>query len=82
MTLRVPATLARKLAARARAQGVKRSHVVREALAAFLDQPAAAPPVRTVRERIGPYVGSITLDHAASERDLLAKRLRAHNWRA
>ena len=56
LTLRVPADLARRLAARAKATGLKRSHVVREALQAFLQSPPDVPRSTTVRERIGSYV--------------------------
>lgn len=47
LTLRVPAELARALARWARARGVAKSHVAREAVAAYLDPPPAAS-VRTV----------------------------------
>lgn len=81
LTLRVPADLARRLAARAKAAGVKRSQVVREALQAWLDTSAEPPRVSGVRERIAPYVGALSLDRASLERDDLARRLRSHNWR-
>ena len=81
LTLRVPADLARRLAARARAAGIKRSQVVREALQAWLADAPEAPRATSVRERMGPYVGALSLDRAALERDELAQRLRAHNWR-
>jgi metal-responsive CopG/Arc/MetJ family transcriptional regulator len=81
LTIRLPDALARELERRARAQGVKRAQVVREALVAFLGTSAPGGSARSVRERIAPYVGSLTLDHAAIERDELARRIRAHNWR-
>ena len=82
LTLRVPADLARRLAARAKANGVKRSQVVREALQAFLAPGVEAPRTTTsVRERLEPYIGAVTLDTPALERDDLARRLRSHNWR-
>jgi len=85
LTLRVPAALARRLDARAKATGVKRSQVVREALHAWLDAaPAPVPPsasVVGVRERIGSYFGAVLLGRASGERDALARQLRAHNWR-
>lgn len=84
LTLRVPAELAKRLSDRARAAGVKRSQVVREALQAWLDMPASGPvsaPVVGVRERIGSYVGAVRLDRASGERDALVRQLRAHNWR-
>ena len=81
LTLRVPADLARRLAARARATGVKRSQVVREALQAFLAAAPEPPRTASVRERLGPYIGAVSLDRAGAERDDLARRLRSHNWR-
>lgn len=81
LTLRLPADLARRLAARAKATGLKRSHVVREALQAFLQSPPDVPRSTTVRERIGSYVGAVSLDGPSAERDELARRLRSHNWR-
>lgn len=81
MTLRMPPELARRLAARARAAGVKRSQVVREALGAFLAVAPEPPRATSVRERLGSYIGAVSLDHAAAEYDELAQRLRAHNWR-
>ncbi|MDA1081931.1 MAG: ribbon-helix-helix protein, CopG family [Gemmatimonadetes bacterium] len=93
----MPAELAKRLTARAKASGVKRSQVVREALQAWLDAAPASEtvsetvlerastqrsaPVVGVRERIGSYIGAVSLDRASAERDALAKRLRAHNWR-
>ena len=79
VTLRIPPDLAKALAARARATGVKRSQVVREALRAFLGSPMA--PTAAVHERIGRYVGAVSLSGPDRERDALTERLRAHNWR-
>lgn len=81
LTLRVPADLAKRLAARARQTGVKRSQVVREALQAFLASGVEAPRTTSVRERLEPYIGAVSLDAAALERDDLARRVRSHNWR-
>lgn len=84
LTFRVPAELARRLTAQAKASGVKRSQVVREALHAWLDAPPSSAhrsaPVG-VRERIASYVGAVSLDRASGERDALVQQLRAHNWR-
>jgi predicted RNase H-like HicB family nuclease len=57
LTIRVPRALARALARRARAEGVKRSHLVRQALLGFLRPAATAPErVAAVREPArGPY---------------------------
>ena len=81
LTLRVPADLAKRLAARARQTGVKRSQVVREALQAFLATSGVAPRTTSVRERLEPYIGAVSLDAPALERDDLTRRLRSHNWR-
>lgn len=81
LTLRVPAELARRLAARAKAAGVKRSQVVREALLAYLASAPDQPRTTSVRERLAPYIGAVTLDAPSTERDELAQRLRSHNWR-
>lgn len=81
LTLRLPRDLARRLAQRARAAGVKRSLVVREALAAYLAEPSVPPPARSVKERLAKYIGAVTLDEAAIKRDPVARRIRANNWR-
>ena len=81
ITLRVPADLAKRLTARAKQAGVKRSQVVREALQAFLGTGVDALRTTSVHERLAPYIGAVALDAPALERDELARRLRAHNWR-
>ena len=81
LTLRVPADLARRLAARAKQAGVKRSQVVREALQAFLAVGVESSRTTSVRERLTPYIGAVSLDAPALERDDLARRIRSHNWR-
>ena len=54
---------------------------MREALAAYLaGRPGAGPG--DAWARVQPLVGSLALDPAAVERDELARRIRAHNWRA
>ena len=80
LTLRIGKDLSSRLAAEARASGVKRSQVVRDALEAFL-RPPAAPDHRSVKERLAQYVGALTVDAKAIERDDLARTIRAHNWR-
>jgi Ribbon-helix-helix protein, copG family len=80
LTLRVPASLSRVLAARARERDVPKSQIIREALERYLAEPPAEHP-SAVWERVASYVGSVSLDRAASERDALAAQLRAHNWR-
>ena len=80
LTLRIPRDLATRLAARARAGRVNRSQVVRDALEVYL-RPATAPDRRSVKERLAPYVGALTIDRAAIEKDDLARTIRDHNWR-
>ena len=81
ITIRLSDALARQLNRRARAAGVKRSQIVREALTAFLGIDVPATPSQTVRERSAPYLGAVRLTRASADRDDLARRLRAHNWR-
>jgi metal-responsive CopG/Arc/MetJ family transcriptional regulator len=81
LTLRIGRDLSRRLDARSRAAGVKRSAVVRAALEAYLGAGEPAPPKRSVRERMAPYVGILGGSPAHAERDELARTLRAHNWR-
>ena len=79
LTLRLPADLARALRRAARARGVPKAHVVREALHAYLSE--APPDAEAAWRAIAPFAGSVRLDRAAIERDALARRIRDHNWR-
>lgn len=81
LTFRLPRDVARLLARRARERGVPRSQLVREAVAVYLARPAAETGPIDRRQRIAPYVGAVTLDPAAIERDALARQIRRHNWR-
>jgi len=69
ITFRLPRALGRELARRARAEGVKRSHLARVALQEFL-QPAESPRSKaTVREpRRSPYAGRGTPPYAVALR--------------
>jgi metal-responsive CopG/Arc/MetJ family transcriptional regulator len=79
ITIRVPAQLARQVARLARERGVPKSHVMREALQAYLaNTPRAASSIWT---RVQGKVGTVSLDQAVIERDALAAQVRAHNWR-
>lgn len=80
LTVRLPAGLARQLAARIRRLGVTRSHLVREALEHYLAAAEGLPP-SVLEERAAPYLGALRLDPAAAEQDDLARQLRQHNWR-
>ena len=81
LTFRLPRDVARALARRARERRVPRSHVVREALEAYLAVPAPGPSPLLVRERIAPFVGAVRLDPAAFERDAIMREIRRRNWR-
>ena len=79
ITLRLPATLARKVARYARERGIPKSQVVREAIQIYL---ANAPvDAASAWSRVEALVGAASLDPAAIERDTLASQLSAHNWR-
>ena len=80
LTLRLPRELARVLAKRARETGTPKSKLVREALEAYLAGPPAAD-AHAAWQRVAHLVGSVALDPAAVERDLLASQIRSHNWR-
>ena len=81
LTLRIGRDLAGRLDSRSRAAGVKRSAIVRAALEAYLGTAEPAADRRSVRERMAPYVGILVDLPPHSERDELARTLRAHNWR-
>lgn len=80
LTLRIDRKLAAALEQRSKERQVPKSQMVREALQAYL----VGVPARSSAEawdRVSHLVGSVSLDHAALERDALARQLRAHNWR-
>ncbi|HEY7894940.1 MAG TPA: ribbon-helix-helix protein, CopG family [Gemmatimonadaceae bacterium] len=81
LTLRLPRELLRDVDRRARALGVPKAQVVREALAAYLAAPAEADQGASLRAASA-LVGSLSLDPQAVEQDEIAARLRRHNWRA
>lgn len=79
LTLRVSRDLARALARRAAERGVPRSQLVREALREYLAEGGAAEAdPRAALER---FRGVAPLDRAAVEADVLARKIREHNWR-
>lgn len=81
VTIRIPRALARALARRARERGVPKSHVVREALREYLAEGVAQSPPGDTWKRVAAFIGSMPLDHAAIERDPIARQIREHNWR-
>jgi metal-responsive CopG/Arc/MetJ family transcriptional regulator len=80
LTIRLPGKLLRELARRAKEQGVPKSQVVRDALAAYVVGPRGEPAESGWR-RVRGLAGSIELDHATVEADDIASRIREHNWR-
>ena len=80
VTLRIPRELARALRQQAKERDVPASHIVREALQAYLGTAMSEDPA-TTWARVGSLVGSISIDADATERDALAAQIRRHNWR-
>ena len=81
VTFRLPREVARVLARRARERGVPKSQLVREALETYLAAPVAESGPMETRQRIAPFIGAVTLDAGAIERDAIARQIRQHNWR-
>ena len=81
LTLRIGRDLASRLDSRSRMAGVKRSAIVRAALEAYLGGTGTGPGRRSVRERMAPYIGILRDLPPHSDRDEIARTLRAHNWR-
>ena len=75
LTMRLPADLAAKLERSARRLNRKRSEVVREALAQYLDTLPDVRPVESVRDLLG-TVASGRPDLGQRHRDYLIRRLR------
>jgi len=80
-SFRLPTPLARALARAARARGVPKSQLVREALEQYLAQQEPAQSPATVRERSATYIGSVRLDAEALAADPTARMIRQRNWR-
>jgi predicted transcriptional regulator len=80
ITLRLPRALDRALAREARARGLKKSHVVREAVVQYLAR-SATPTAEEIYERTKHYIGSLELDREAVMKDLIARQIYEHNWR-
>lgn len=80
LTIRIPREIAQALARRAKTRRVKRSLLVREALAQYLAEPDEGD-ARAVWERAKRYVGSTPLDHDAIRADPVASRIYEQNWR-
>jgi predicted DNA-binding protein len=80
-SFRLPTPLARALARAARARGVPKSQLVREALERYLAQEEPAQASASVKERSAPYIGSVRLDAGALAADAAARMIRQRNWR-
>jgi len=80
-SFRLPTALARALSRAARARGVPKSQLVREALERYLaaEEPAKSPPA--VRDRSAPYIGAVRLDAGKLAADDTARMIRQRNWR-
>lgn len=59
-----------------------KSLLVREALEAYLGASGPAAHAGDPMRRIAPFVGAVTLDRAAIERDAIARQIRRRNWRS
>lgn len=80
ITLRLPRDLDRRLGRQAKARGLKKSHLVREAVARYLAE-AEGPTAEELWERAKPFIGSVKLDHEAIMADPLARQIYEHNFR-
>lgn len=80
LTFRIPKELSRALNRSARARGVPKSHLVREALREYLVAEPRPEPGEVWR-RIAKYQGIAALDQAAIDADPIARQIREHNWR-
>ena len=80
-SFRLPTPLARALARLARARGVPKSQLVREALERYLAESEPVPTSSAVRERSAPYIGAVRLDARALAADESTRLIRQRNWR-
>jgi predicted DNA-binding protein len=81
ITIRIPRDLARALTRKARQRGVKRSLLVREAIARYVAEPEPAPSTASTWERIRHHVGSMPLDQNELSDDPLVRQIHERNWR-
>ena len=80
ITLRLPRELARALTLRAKARGVPKSQLVREAVMKYV----AEPELETDEEfwaRNRHFIGSLALDRDAMAADPIARQIVEHNFR-
>ena len=80
VTLRLPTALARALARKAKARGVPKSQLVREAVMKYLAEPEAESN-EAIWERTRHLIGSVSLDHEAIMQDPIARQIYENNFR-
>jgi hypothetical protein len=80
-SFRLPLETLRELGRVAKARGVPKSQLVREALELYLAKPAPAESAGlSVQDRSAPYIGSINLS-GPGDAEGIADRVRRRNWR-
>ena len=80
ITLRLPKELARQVARIAKTRGVKKSQVVREAVADYLSR-SRQETREELWARLQPFVGCIEGDYEAMMADPIARQIYEHNVR-
>lgn len=80
LTLRLPKELGRRLNRQAKARGVKKSQLVREAVAAWLDS-AEGPTAEEMWERAKPFIGVLSGNREAMMADPIARQMYERNFR-
>jgi metal-responsive CopG/Arc/MetJ family transcriptional regulator len=80
ITLRLPKELARALARKAKARGVPKSQLVREAVMKYVAEPEAESD-EAYWERNRHFIGMLKGDHEAMMADPLARQIYEHNFR-
>ncbi len=80
ITLRLPRELARALSKRAKARGVPKSQLVREAVTRYMAE-AESLTAEQVWQRSLPFIGSLEGDHEAAMADPLYRQIYEMNFR-
>jgi predicted transcriptional regulator len=81
VTLRLPRALDRALVKAAKARGLKKSHLVREAVALYLARDEQAAEQERLRAVLREFAGSVALDHEEVMQDPIARHIYEMNWR-
>jgi predicted transcriptional regulator len=71
----------RALAKAAKARGLKKSHLVREAVALYLARDEQAVEQERLRAVLKEFAGSVALDHEEVMKDPIARHIYEMNWR-